>query len=334
MKKAFIVLLLLSCTFVSAKSLKIMQYNGENFFDTSFDQGTDDYTYLPLAVKKNLPGHGAFCETMSGFYKDQCFNMDWNETKFAKKVQNVARVIKAYDQSGLGPDVLFMEEIENINVLNQVALKGLTGLGYNYRVLIEGDDMRGIDVGIISKYPVISSKHHSLIIDGQKIDTRGILEVTLNVEGKSVVLFANHWPSQSNPTLHRIESAKLLQKLADNKKADLIIAAGDFNTLDTEKPAPFSFLSNFVDSEKEARKVNSTLNPGTHFYRSKWSSLDRIFIHKKSTMVPDYKTYQIMKPSFMLTRDSKTGTMIPMRTNFSTGEGYSDHLPIGIIFNY
>jgi hypothetical protein len=36
---------------------------------------------------------------------------------------------------------------------------------------------------------------------------------------------------------------------------------------------------------------------------------------------------------FQMTTDPKTGAMMPKRFNFKTGDGFSDHLPIGIEFS-
>lgn len=318
-----------------AKTLKVMEYNVENFFDTIHNEGTDDYTYLPLSIKRSLPEHKKFCNNMSGeFYKNQCLNLDWNEAKFTKKILNISKVIKAFDKTGNGPDVLVLEEVENINVLNKIVTKGLDKLGYAHQVLIEGDDSRGIDVAVISKFPVISSKHHALYINGTKLDTRGILEVTLDVDGSTVVVFANHWPSQGNPASERDASAKLLADVASRIKADLILAMGDFNTLDSDVPYPFEHMENFIDAEVEARELNLDLKPGTHFYKGGWSSLDRIFIYQNSAFRANFNKFQIINHPFMMKIDSRTGESVPLRAEAATGEGFSDHLPLAMEFTY
>lgn len=334
--KFIIAAVLFSLTFFAqADSLSVMQYNAENLYDNSYDEGTLDYTYLPLNIKKNLKGHKEYCATMtSEFRKNQCLHLDWTEAKLTKKVINLAKVIKAFDKSGKGPDILVLQEVENKNALNKLVTTGLKGMGYQYQVLIEGDDTRGIDVAIVSRYPLIRARHHSLVINGQRMDTRGILEARFSVKGFDVVVFANHWPSQGNPTSERIESARLLSRIARQKDADLILAMGDFNTLNHETPHPFSYLSSFIDSEERAREVNSHLNPGTHYYNGHWSSLDKIFIHEYSTLKPDYSSYNIMTPSFIMRRDETTGDLRPNRFDHSTGEGFSDHLPVTLTINY
>jgi endonuclease/exonuclease/phosphatase family metal-dependent hydrolase len=316
-----------------AKTLSMMQYNVENLFDTKFDQGTEDYTYLPLVVKRSLPGHQEYCSKQERG-REECINLDWTDAKLIKKVQNIGRVIKAFDKTGSGPDVVVMQEVENIDVLKLLVAKGLAGAGYQYVSLIEGDDTRGIDVGLISKYPIVNSKHHSVFVNGQKLDTRGILEVTLNVNTKTVVLFVNHWPSQNNPVESRIASAQLLEKISGAKAADLIIAAGDFNTLSSDRPAPFESMRSFTDTETLARIEGVRLPPGTHFYRGQWTSLDHIFIHKKSLINADLSTFSIIHHDFIMIRDPKGSGLIPYRFSHQTGEGFSDHLPVGLIFTY
>jgi endonuclease/exonuclease/phosphatase family metal-dependent hydrolase len=311
-----------------AASLKVMQYNIENLFDTVHDEGKEDWTYLPLPTKNTIPAFNEKCAALNTeFYRNECLNLDWNNGIVAKKIQNLARAIKSYDSSGQGPDVLVLEEIENKNVLNQLVTQGLAGLGYKTQILIEGEDKRGVDVAIISKYPYKSANRYPVILDGQTLKTRGILEVILNVNGKDIAVFANHWPSQANPTAQRLASAKLLASLVQKSTAEMAIALGDFNTVAGEASTVFAPIASMIDAEIEARKVNSQLHPGTHYFRGNWSSLDRIFIKISGKVSPDYNTFQIMNRDFLLYGKK------PNRFNTTTGDGYSDHLPIGMIFN-
>lgn len=50
-------------------------------------------------------------------------------------------------------DVLAVQEVEDIGVLRQFALEDLGGI-YPYQVLVEGNDQRLIDVGLLSRYPI------------------------------------------------------------------------------------------------------------------------------------------------------------------------------------
>jgi endonuclease/exonuclease/phosphatase family metal-dependent hydrolase len=306
-----------------------MQYNTENFFDTQHDQGTLDYTFLPLSIKKILPDHRSNCLSMtSDFYRNECLKLDWTDEKLQKKIQNVSKVVKSFDEIGQGPDILILQEIENAEVLKKLIQTGLTGTGLVYGAILEGDDSRGIDVAVVSKFPMTKTKRHPLVMNGEVLDTRGILEVHMRIELKTVVVFANHWPSQNHPVSQRIASAKLLEKQAALTRGDLVIAAGDFNTISKDIPSPFDFMLSFSDAEEYARRKNPDVWPGTNYYRGQWSSLDKIFIHNSSTVTPNYESFRILALPFMMNVSSSTGRPYPKRFNHSKGEGYSDHLPV------
>ncbi|MES2769295.1 MAG: endonuclease/exonuclease/phosphatase family protein [Bdellovibrionota bacterium] len=309
-------------TVSGSKTITIMAYNVENLFDTTHDAGTIDWTYLPIATKKASKEAQKYCKSMSeGFYKEECLNLDWSEKAYADHLRNSGRVIKESN-----PDIVVLEEIESLKVVNELVDRALGG-AYKHRALIEGDDSRGIDVGVISKYPIVSSKRHSTFVNGKKLNTRGILEVTINVNGKKITVFGNHWPSQANPAEERVASAEQLLELAQGQKSDLVMAVGDFNTIDTDRPHPFKVLANdFHDAEQEARDLGVKLMPGTHNHKGEWSSLDRIFVFKNAKIQPDWSSFKIVAHQWMLDDAKK----VPKRFDAKTGEGFSDHLPVTV----
>ena len=68
--------------------------------------------------------------------------------KDPKGRQKIADRIKAMDV-----DVLAVQEVEDVGVLHEFALNDLGGM-YPHQVLIEGNDPRLIDVGLLSKLPI------------------------------------------------------------------------------------------------------------------------------------------------------------------------------------
>lgn len=322
MKSLILLHLCLLPALAFARNLKVMTYNVANFYDTRHDLGTEDWTYLPLAQKQQIPNFQEICNrnTSSSRIKE-CLTLDWSEAVFSKKLINISRVIQATN-----PDILVLQEIENKNVLNNLATKGLKGLGYRFEVLIEGDDSRGIDVAILSRFPLIKAQHHSIVHLGQKLNTRGILEAHFNVRDQVVAVFANHWPSQSNPTEERVSAARTLEQVSSKVRADLIIALGDFNTLDTDSTNTYLQMPCFVDLEKPARRLNPKLMPGTRYKNNLWSSIDRIYLHRRSALRPLIPSFEIVSKPFML-QDG-----LPLGFDVATGEGFSDHLPVSIEF--
>jgi endonuclease/exonuclease/phosphatase family metal-dependent hydrolase len=333
-------------TTAHAESISIMSYNVENLFDTTHDLGKEDYTYLPKKIKDNSTEIQNYCKQLSKqSYIKSCLNLDWNKDILNRKFKNIARVIKSFN-FGQGPDVLVLEEVENQNVLNLLLNKELRRFGYRYAKLLEGEDSRGIDNGVISKYPITSSKMHKINLAGVAKKTRGILEVNIAVASKTVTVLANHWPSQGNPTQARAISAKTLNRIASQIDSELIVAVGDFNTVPSRDiPNPLTTITEkaFIDAETKARRMGSSLNPGTHWFAGHWGSLDKFYIHKSSlkSSFPLFFSFDIHTRDFLLGEkkwvDRETGEVtiyqgVPLRFNSQTGEGFSDHLPIVMSF--
>lgn len=342
--RLLILCLLLLPTSSFARTVTIMNYNIENLFDTLHDPGKLDYTYLPKKVKDASTEIQKYCKAQAVHaWREECLNLDWNEEIVDAKMQNIARVIKA-SNSGKGPDILVLEEVENKRILKQLVIKNLAGYGYKYISLIEGEDERGIDVGMISRFPILSEKLHTINIKdehGHKNNTRGILEVTFKVDKKTVTVFGNHWPSQGNPSSHRLKASEVLLEKAKKSTSDLVVATGDFNTLATDKPHGLqtNILPYFVDVEAEARHYKE-LNPGTHWYMTEWSSLDRLFVLKTSldsNVSIRFQDFEIQAFDFVVGpkrwTNYETGEVtvyqgVPYRFYPQNKTGYSDHLSI------
>ncbi len=102
-------------------------------------------------------------------------------------------------------DVLAVQEVENIDILKEFNDNYLLGL-YKYVVLIEGNDPRLIDLGLLSKYPVgkITSWQQAVHPSNpnKKIFGRDLLQVDILSASRSKKLFTifnNHLKSQFVP---------------------------------------------------------------------------------------------------------------------------------------
>lgn len=337
---------LLFITGAHAKTFTFMTYNVENLFDTVHDEGKNDYTYLPLKLKRSSREIMNFCSQISNdYYRESCFNFDWSEDVLNKKIKNIAKVIKS-----VSPDILALEEVENKRVLKLLIERGLKGEGYKYISLIEGPDSRGIDNAIISRFPITKERIHKVDLRGVAKDTRGIMQADIRVGDKKVSVFANHWPSQSNPSKARLIAAQTLLDAAieasQNSGSDLVIAAGDFNTVAHDNPHGIYLVirPNFHLASEEAANSNANMGSGSHWYKGEWSFLDKVLVLKGSSnsVLPLYNTFKAFKKPWML-RDkvwhdyntgSRTVYKIPLRFDEKTGEGFSDHLPLVMNFAY
>lgn len=326
-------------------SFSLMTYNLENLFDTTHDAGKEDWTYLSLVEKLNNPKAMAYCNSQTNeYYKRSCLELDWSQKVIDQKIANLSKVILSYE--GVGADIVVFQEIENIKIMKELSEKGLAGKGYNYFSLIEGPDTRGIDVGIMSKYPIKSEKYHKISMKPYSSrETRGILEAVFKIGGRSVTVFANHWPSQGNVDQTRLAASRVLKNAALKSNSDIVLATGDFNTLRDDKPHGIkqNILPIFENIEVKARIRGNIPALGTHWYKGEWSSIDKIFILKNTLKsnkgAVDYSSYQIIYEEFMLTdvewTDYETGTVyqdhgIPNRFDTKTQIGYSDHLPVAV----
>ncbi len=347
------------------RTISVASYNAENLFDEKHDDGKNDWTYLPLKEKRKSKEVQKYCERLRNYYyRFNCLNLDWSVKNLHKKLHQLARVIKVMDK-GDSPDIIVFQEVENYRVLKMLRDVALKGEGYKEVVLIEGPDSRGIDVGILSKFPLSGkAKIHQVDLTSHfprrtKVpQTRPILDATFKVYGSKLRVLGNHWPSQSHDDETRDIAAKTLLDAVKSSKVPTI-ALGDYNTHPSDNPHGInqwlhddSARAFFYDSEREANnqpyplvKANSR---GTHHYRGKWTSLDKIFVLQDSfknacggyfstCLRPLWDSFQIIRKSFMLEdvtfRDPETGEEVtykdvPQRFDAETGEGYSDHLPV------
>ena len=268
--------------------ISLMAFNVENLFDTEQDADREDYTYLPLSLKQNK-SHRAHCNTMSvPKYREECLSLDWNDEFLDAKMKNLSQVVLDLD-GGIGPDVLLLEEVENIKVLTQWNQHHLKKAGYKTVVLLEGFDERGIDTALLSRFPMQGKPIiHRIPFDLKKIGetderktgTRGILEVTLMTpKNKAVTVFVGHLPSQSNPTGMRKQATEFLLSLMQ-KKSNFVVAGGDFNITKSEEEEN-GYLKNFMNNGFEVSHFYGCPGcEGTHNYKKSWSFLDVLIFSK------------------------------------------------------
>lgn len=320
----------------------LMSYNVENLFDTTHDQGKNDYPRLPFKQKKSEK-HKAICsKERVDRYRDECLYLDWNEDVLKRKFERLADVVKQVN-NGQGADLLFLQEVENINVLNLWMEHSLRSLGYTEVVLVEGPDSRGIDTAFISKLPLVSkAKLHAVEFEATNglksddlSDSRGILEASFKLpNGEVLTAFSLHLPSQAAPSEKR---RQVLKKLASIKaalpKERLVIAAGDFNITGLEEVREEMIAQHMLPEFLLSHEIGCKHCKGTHNYRGEWSFLDMMFFSKNMELAEGQKGWKVIPESITTVSSSKyqiqSNSFTPSR--FGEGQdvtGVSDHLPI------
>lgn len=212
-----------------------------------------------------------FFDEVDDPYKDQVFPHDQVE----KKIGQLAGVINNFD-----PDFLCVQEVENKPLLERLAQRIP---GVRYVVLVVGnDDFRGIQVGFLSKQPVLGYRtHRDMVLRNHGRFSRDCLEVHVGGTYPMVIL-ANHFKSKlrGNEKSDALRTAQAegvidIVKELERWKPELPIAvAGDLNDA-TESPclAPLSYLWDpFARLSKE--------NRFTSRYRSKPIVLDHIRLNR------------------------------------------------------
>lgn len=306
-----------------------MAYNVENLFDTQHDKDREDFTYLPLSLKNTKEVQDYCSKQSSKFRRQECVFTDWNEEVVEAKLKSIAGVI--LQVRGVGPDILFLEEVENISILKRLNKDHLQAAGYKTEILLEGNDKRGIDIGLLSRFPLVGKPeiHH------YRQGTRGILVARLKLPTGDVVTVAGiHFPSQANPVEDRQAALDKLRWIItrEGPKA-LVLVGGDGNITTAENRQhklwdslePFGIVSHRYACEKCL---------GTHNYQGRWDFLDWVFVSNELAKGPKY---QVVKESIS-TPNRGPGQMgsdgLPIRFDAESKKGVTDHLPIFVDIQY
>lgn len=158
---------------------------------------------------------------------------------FKKKpeaTRKLAERIKALDV-----DVLALQEIENIEALDEFCdEQGLRAAGYKHLVLVEGNDDRLIDVGVMSRLPIgaVTSWRHRTYKNRPRerpVFSRDLLEVDILDEKRKRVLltlYVNHLKSR----LAKDDDEKRAGNLRRKRQADTIAA------IIGERPPPGGYV--------------------------------------------------------------------------------------------
>ena len=319
--------LLLSFFFISLSAdsyeFSAMTLNTQNLFDTVDDPKKNDKAYLPIELKKSQK-HISSCQDIKvKSWKDECLYLDWDEDTKNTKLMNLANEIIKYNNSG--PDILALQEVENINILTQL-FKLLEPYGYKDLSLLEGKDYRGIDTALITKFNIVDSKLHYITFTGkyENKDTRPILEVTLDVNNKKLKIYNVHFPAGYHDVSMRIDSLNFLKDLLNSHKYPSI-ALGDFN-INIKEDRKLDIYKSQETYWSVAHLNGCNKCKGTYYYayEKNWSFLDSIFLSKDRNIkyIPDSIDIHITKTNSY----SETGR--PIKFNPINKSGVSDHLPM------
>ena len=242
--------------------------------------------------------------------------------------------------SDLNVDVLGLCEVENLVVLNDL---NIAYPGRDYRIIhYESPDNRGIDNALLydpDRFSIISSKP---ILNKLKNggNTRDILYVEGDYQGRRLHLFVNHWPSNYGGREKSIPKRKstaelIIKEIEMLQKSDEfaeIILLGDFNENPDEQNIK---LLEKIGLTSLMKPMIGKSNIGTYVYRGKDYLYDQIIVNDqlqddKNLVVVNDSVFILDLPKYR----QQEGNYKHYPFRFWAGNrllgGYSDHLAVKV----
>ena len=300
-------------------------YNVENLFDPEDDPAsTGDDEFTPTG------------------------RLGWTKERLDRKLEDIARVIRAMDEYG-GADIVGLCEIESRPVLDRLVNEFLPAGQYAV-VHEDSEDERGIDVALIYRPGAVKatgSRMHRIDLGDDR--TREILEVAFEREGKRFNVLVNHWPSRSGGEERsrpkRAEAARTAARIVDSlyavDPAADVIAMGDFNDEPSnESIAEILDARAYTGGDFRARMINLAApvaeadTSGSYLYRGEWETIDQILLSRGALddrgIVLAETAMTVFRPEFL--RDAKADPVHrPAYRTYKGNQyigGISDHFPV------
>ncbi len=338
------------------KKISFLTFNVENLFDTENNPEKNDEAFLPKSTKSDpIIRNNCYVQNDREFRQDECLSKDWSEKILSRKFRRITDVLKQV-QGGIGPDVLILQEVENVEVLKQWRDGYLQKMGYQTIALVEGSDLRGIDTAVMSRLPLVGSPILHQIVPIRKVGqpplsadskinpddnpaeferaTRGILQADLKLpNGQTLSVFSVHFPAQGNPTEYRKHAVETLLGLVKNLPNDRVtIAGGDFNITSTEDWEHRYFKELIAKEMAVSHLVGCAGCVGTTYYHKTrtWSFFDVLLFSKD--LLSENSNWRLNTGSIHIVNNSvyqisRYGS--PARFGTGLGPvGVSDHWPV------
>jgi endonuclease/exonuclease/phosphatase family metal-dependent hydrolase len=224
---------------------------------------------LYTAAKHHPPGKTAISQMKANGRAEWAGWIEFDRDVFdSKAVENTARVINE-----INADVSCLVEVESrpaIVEFNKRFLKGAHR--YSYKLLVDGNDPRGIDVALFSRYELRNLRSHvEDKIDNHEIFSRDCAEYQIVLPaGKSLWMLCNHFKSRGygNPAdndAKRLKQSTRVREILQrfDLKKDLVIVAGDFNEL-PDSPSLAPLLQHTPHLHNAFAKLPSGADQWTH----------------------------------------------------------------------
>ncbi|HYN25891.1 MAG TPA: endonuclease/exonuclease/phosphatase family protein, partial [Pyrinomonadaceae bacterium] len=167
---------------------------------------------------------------------------------------NTGRVINE-----IRPDILITVEVENrptLDRFNEQVLGSEFNFKYPHFMVIDGNDQRGIDLGILSNYPIAEIRSHvdDLMPNSERLFSRDCPEFDIILSGERLVVLPNHLKSKRNgndqASMDKREAqAKGAHDIAVSalSRSPFVLLGGDLNDTPDSVPLASLFTDGFQD---------------------------------------------------------------------------------------
>lgn len=309
-------------------------YNLENLFDTVDNPNINDEEFLPGSERQ---------------YNSRIY---WD--KLGRLSDAISQIGTDINPDGLA--LLGVSEIENDTVLNDlISMDKLKDRKWKI-VHYNSPDVRGVDVGLLYNpkyFRVLNSASLFVQMPGGSKDsyfTRDILYVRGLLDGDTIHVYVNHWPSRSGgeersiparAAAARVARLHIDSLVAINPNAKVVLM-GDLND-DPVSPSITKVLRAKASGEKLSTK--DMFNPwvdfykkgiGTSPYQDYWGLFDQVILSggwlDKTQKGYFYQKAVIFNKEFLVQKTGKyRGYSKRTWDGITYNYGYSDHFPVYVM---
>ena len=276
-------------------------------------------------------------ENMFDVYDDPYTEDEGTDIKRRDEIVMIANAIEEADA-----DIIVFQELENEYLLEGMVQTFLAGKGYQYIAAQRTNSGRGINLGIISRYPIKRlASYRFLDFSNPEAPgrtwrfARDAMHITLDVNGHDVHIFNVHLKSNSsrsgdpNSMLYRTAEAIMVKSLVRDIVADdpgaYVLVMGDCNSNywnDPRQDRPWPATQHLRAAEEDGTHLLTDAHDGL-------SHEDRVTIPGDGRYPPATFDYVYASPA--LAEQLVEGSAFILRDpELVRG---SDHLPTGAVYD-
>ena len=121
------------------------------------------------------------------------------------------------------PDAVIFQEVESMEAL-ALFNKHFLNDAYPYSMLVAGHYERLLNIGIMTMFPIVCVRSHKdeKTDNGEYLFSRDCLEITLDVDGSPLTIFANHFKSRFGRTAEEKDDAEAKRQKQGERVAEIV----------------------------------------------------------------------------------------------------------------